>query len=42
MQQTNCHPFRYGKWLWMHNGFLDEFAKVKRDLVLRSTRRSTR
>ena len=34
IQQTNCHPFRHGRWLWMHNGFIDEFAKVKRDLVL--------
>jgi len=34
VQQTNCHPFRYGGWLWMHNGFLDQFAATKRDLVL--------
>ena len=34
VQQTNCHPFRHGKWLFMHNGFIAEFAKVKRDLVL--------
>jgi predicted glutamine amidotransferase len=34
VQQTNCHPFRHGRWLWMHNGFLAEFAKVKRDLAL--------
>lgn len=34
VQQTNCHPFRYGGWLWMHNGFVDGFAKIKRDLVL--------
>jgi len=34
VQQTNCHPFRYGRWLWMHNGFIDGFAAVKRDLVL--------
>ncbi|MYT25272.1 class II glutamine amidotransferase, partial [Streptomyces sp. SID7760] len=20
IQQTNCHPFRHGRWLWMHNG----------------------
>ena len=20
VQQTNCHPFRHGHWLWMHNG----------------------
>ena len=34
VQQTNCHPFRHGHWLWMHNGFLDGFAKVKRDLTV--------
>ena len=32
IQQTNCHPFRYGRWLWMHNGQLRDFDKVKRDL----------
>jgi predicted glutamine amidotransferase len=34
VQQTNCHPFRHGKWLWMHNGLLNDFHAVKRDLVL--------
>src|SRR5215470_6257884 len=34
VQETNCHPFRHGRWLFMHNGFIGEFAKVKRDLVL--------
>jgi predicted glutamine amidotransferase len=34
IQQTNCHPFRYGRWLWMHNGVIRDFHKVKRDLVL--------
>ena len=34
IQQTNCHPFRYGRWLWMHNGGIREFPTVKRDLVL--------
>ena len=34
VQQTNCHPFRYGRWLWMHNGVIREFPEVKRDLVL--------
>ena len=33
VQRTNCHPFRYGEWLWVHNGAISEFAKVKRDLV---------
>jgi predicted glutamine amidotransferase len=34
VQQTNCHPFRHGRWLWMHNGLIHDFHKVKRDLVL--------
>jgi predicted glutamine amidotransferase len=34
VQQTNCHPFRHGRWLWVHNGLIREFPKVKRDLVL--------
>jgi glutamine amidotransferase len=34
IQQTNCHPFRYGSWLWMHNGLIREFRTVKRDLVM--------
>ena len=33
IQQTNCHPFRYENWLFMHNGFLSEFVKVGRDLT---------
>jgi predicted glutamine amidotransferase len=34
VQQTNCHPFRHGRWLWMHNGLIRDFARVKRDLSL--------
>jgi glutamine amidotransferase len=34
VQQTNCHPFRHGRWLWMHNGLIRNFGTVKRDLVL--------
>jgi glutamine amidotransferase len=34
VQQTNCHPFRHGRWLWMHNGFVADLNRVKRDLVL--------
>ncbi|HEX6249383.1 MAG TPA: class II glutamine amidotransferase [Nocardioidaceae bacterium] len=34
VQETNCHPFRHGRWLWMHNGVLTDFPRVKRDLVL--------
>ena len=34
IQQTNCHLFRHGRWLWMHNGLIGEFHEVKRDLAL--------
>jgi predicted glutamine amidotransferase len=34
VQQTNCHPFRHGHWLWMHNGKIRDFHRVKRELVL--------
>jgi glutamine amidotransferase len=34
IQETNTHPFRYGKWLWMHNGLIREFPRVRRELVL--------
>ena len=34
IQETNTHPFRYGSWLWMHNGLVREFPTVKRELVL--------
>lgn len=34
VQQTNCHPFRHGNWLFMHNGYIAEFPTVKRDLMM--------
>jgi predicted glutamine amidotransferase len=34
VQRTNCHPFRHGRWLWMHNGLISDFSAIKRDLVL--------
>ena len=34
VQQSNCHPFRHGQWLWMHNGVVAGFREIKRDLVL--------
>jgi predicted glutamine amidotransferase len=37
IQQTNCHPFRHGRWLWMHNGLIRDFHAVKRELVLEVT-----
>jgi glutamine amidotransferase len=34
VQQTNCHPFRRGRFLWMHNGLIHDFHRIKRDLML--------
>ncbi|MBM7091310.1 class II glutamine amidotransferase [Streptomyces sp. SID9913] len=34
VQQTNCHPFRHGPWMWMHNGAIEGFDRVRRDLLL--------
>jgi predicted glutamine amidotransferase len=34
VQQTNCHPFRHGKWLWVHNGSIRDLPVLRRDLVL--------
>ncbi|MGI9354866.1 MAG: class II glutamine amidotransferase, partial [Rhizobiaceae bacterium] len=34
IQQTNCHPFRHGRWLWMHNGMIRNFDTMRRDLML--------
>jgi glutamine amidotransferase len=34
VQQTNCHPFRHKHWLWMHNGQISHFQKIKRELML--------
>ena len=34
IEQTNCHPFRHGRWLFMHNGFIDDYRRLRRDLLL--------
>lgn len=34
VQQTNCHPFRHGRWLFVHNGLIHGFAVMRRDLLL--------
>ncbi len=34
IQETNTHPFRHGRWLWMHNGMIREFPSVRRELLL--------
>jgi predicted glutamine amidotransferase len=34
VQQTNCHPFRRGRWLWVHNGVINGFHTFKRELAV--------
>ena len=34
VQETNCHPFRDGRWLFVHNGFIAGFHTLRRDLML--------
>jgi predicted glutamine amidotransferase len=34
VQETNTHPFRHGRWLWMHNGVVREFSQFRRELLL--------
>ena len=33
VQRSNCHPFRHGDWLWMHNGAVFGFHELKRELL---------
>ncbi len=32
IQETNTHPFRHGRWLWMHNGLIRQFPELVREL----------
>ena len=34
IEQSNCHPFQHGRWLFVHNGLLAEFPLIRRDLML--------
>lgn len=34
VQQTNCHPFRHGRWMFMHNGAIAGFHLMRRELTL--------
>ena len=33
VQQTNCHPFRYRNWLFVHNGHVGGYQRLRRDLL---------
>ena len=32
VSDLNCHPFQYQQYLWMHNGRIPDFGKIKRRL----------
>ncbi|MGW0116977.1 class II glutamine amidotransferase [Streptomyces sp. NPDC003327] len=34
VQQSNCHPFRRGRWMFMHNGAISGFHLMRRDLTM--------
>lgn len=33
VQETNCHPFRHGRWVFVHNGEIDGVERYRRDLL---------
>ena len=33
IQRTNCHPFRHGNWLFVHNGMIRGYHELRRDLA---------
>ncbi|CAJ0914787.1 13556_t:CDS:2, partial [Entrophospora sp. SA101] len=33
LSETNCHPWQYESLMWMHNGHIQDFYKIKRKLV---------
>jgi glutamine amidotransferase len=33
--ETNCHPFQFGRFMWMHNGGIYKFKKIKQELIKR-------
>ncbi len=34
VEQTNCHPFRHGRWVFAHNGFIADYLRLRRDLLV--------
>ena len=33
VQRTNCHPFNHQKWLFVHNGLINGYDTLRRDLA---------
>ena len=34
VQSTNCHPFRYSNWMFVHNGEIRDFQSIRRELMM--------
>ncbi|TAM00757.1 MAG: class II glutamine amidotransferase [Paraburkholderia sp.] len=34
VQETNCHPFRHRRWIFAHNGLIQSFPLVRRELLV--------
>lgn len=33
-QETNCHPFRHERWMFVHNGLIREYPSLRRELLM--------
>jgi len=33
IQETNCHPFRFKNWLFVHNGQIAQFQLLRKELL---------
>ena len=33
VSEQNCHPFQWGRYMWMHNGVVGGFMKIRRALL---------
>ncbi len=34
VQQSNCHPFMHEGWLFVHNGLINDYHRVRRELLM--------
>jgi glutamine amidotransferase len=34
IQRSNCHPFKYGRWVFQHNGVVPQFDLLRRQMML--------
>ena len=33
VQETNCHPYQHDRWLFVHNGLINDFRVIRRELA---------